>query len=295
MYHELRKRGTRTLVTGAAGFIGRALVRALSQAGHAVIALTRSDGDVTDPATWRPLPAVDHVFHLAARSYVPDSRRDPSGFHHTNVNGTVQAREYCRAHGAHLVFVSAYVYGVPQRLPIREDDPVAPNNPYAQSKVAAEQVCASHAATTDLPVTVVRPFNVFGPGQRREFLIPTILDQVRHGGTIRVKDLAPRRDYVFIDDLVAALIATIENPAGYRVFNIGLGVSYSVREIIDIVQTVAGTGLPVVSDEEARPDEIPEVRADVARARKVLGWTPRYMFAEGIERLLRDAAAAPSK
>ena len=122
-----------------------------------------------------------------------------------------------------------------------------------------------------------------------------ILDQVRHGGTIRVKDLAPRRDYVFIDDLVAALIATIENPAGYRVFNIGLGVSYSVREIIDIVQTVAGTGLPVVSDEEARPDEIPDVRADIARARKALGWTPRYMFAEGIERLLQDAAAAPSK
>jgi GDP-4-dehydro-6-deoxy-D-mannose reductase len=276
----------RTLVTGAAGFIGRALTRALEEAGHEVIALDRRAGDVTEPATWARRAGADHVFHLAARSYVPDSWRDPAGFLHTNATGTARALDYCGAHGAHLVLASAYVYGVPQRLPIHEDDPVAPNNPYAESKVAAERSCAAHAATTGLPVTVVRPFNVFGPGQRAEFLIPTIIDQVRTGRDIRVKDLAPRRDYVFLDDLVTALIRTIDKPTGYRVFNIGSGVSHSVREVIDTIQSAAGTHLPVVSEGEPRANEIPDVRADITRAQTVLGWRPRYSLADGIGRML---------
>jgi GDP-4-dehydro-6-deoxy-D-mannose reductase len=277
----------RTIVTGAAGFIGQALVPALAAAGHAVVPLARTDGDVADAATWERLPAVDHVFHLAALSYVPDSWDDPAGFLATNVGGTTRALDYCRQNGAHLVFVSAYVYGVPQRLPIREDDPAAPNNPYALSKFLAEQVCAFHAAEMKVPVTVVRPFNIFGPGQRPEFLIPTILAHVRRGETIRVKDLTPRRDYLFVDDLVAALLRTIERPHRYRPFNLGSGVSHSVQEIIDIIQAAAGTQLPVVSADAPRANEIPDVRADITCAHEQLGWTPRVTFAEGIARLVQ--------
>jgi nucleoside-diphosphate-sugar epimerase len=273
------------LVTGAAGFIGSALTRALSRAGHDVVTLQRADGDITEKATWARLPAVTHVFHLAARSYVPDSWRDPAAFFHTNVTGAIQALEYCRANGTHLVFASGYVYGLPSRLPIREDDPTAPNNPYALSKYLAEQICAFYAAT-GLPVTVVRPFNIFGPGQRREFLIPTILEQVRTRERIQVKDLTPRRDYLFIDDFVTALMFTIEQPGGHRVLNIGSGISYSVREVIDVIQLAAGTSLPVVGEESPRPNEISETRADITRAQTLLGWSPRYTFAEGIERLL---------
>jgi GDP-4-dehydro-6-deoxy-D-mannose reductase len=279
----------RILVTGAAGFIGRALVPALARAGHDVIALRRSDGDVTEAATWARIPAVDHVFHLAARSFVPESWRDPAGFLHTNVSGTARGLEYSRANGAHFVFVSGYLYGRPMRLPIQEDDPQEPNNPYALSKFLAERVCAFYATSMDLRVTVIRPFNVYGSGQRPEFLIPTILDHIRNGTDIRVKDLAPCRDYVGLDDLVAALLRTIERPGGHRVFNIGSGVSHSVRDIIDVIQAAAGTRLPVVSSEELRPDEIPDVRADITRARTILGWEPRYSLAEGIERLVRAA------
>jgi nucleoside-diphosphate-sugar epimerase len=277
----------RKLVTGAAGFIGRALVKALAAEGHAVDALARSDGDVADAATWARLPAAEHVFHLAASTYVPDSWDDPVGFLAANVGGTARALDYCRRSGAHLVFVSAYVYGAPQRLPIREDDAAAPNNPYALSKFLAEQVCAFYAAQMNVPVTVVRPFNIFGPGQRPAFLIPTILAQVRKGETIRVKDLKPRRDYLFVDDLVAALLRTIERPHGYRLFNLGSGVSHSVQEIIDTVQAAAGTTLPVASEDAQRPNEIPDVRADISRAREQLGWAPRISFAEGIARLIR--------
>ena len=280
------------LVTGAAGFIGRALVPALAVAGHEVLTLGRHDGDVAEPATWTRFGAADHVFHLAARSYVPDSWRDPAGFLHTNATGTARALEYCGAHKAHLILASAYVYGVPRRLPIREDDPVAPNNPYAESKVAAERLSVGHAANTGLPVTVVRPFNVFGPGQRPAFLIPTIIDHVREARDIRIKDLTPRRDYVFLDDLVAALVATMEQPEGSRVFNIGSGVSHSVAEVIDTIQAAAGTRLPVVDEHEPRDNEIPDVRADITRARAVLGWRPRYSLADGIARMLEGGRSA---
>ena len=285
----------KALVTGAGGFLGRALVQALAFVGHEVIALRRSDGDVTEAATWARIPAADHVFHLAARSYVPESWRDPAGFLQTNVNGTARGLAYSEAHSAHFVFVSGYLYGRPMRLPIQEDDRQEPNNPYALSKALAERVCAFYANTMDLSVTVVRPFNVYGSGQRPEFLIPTILDHIRKGTDIRVNDLAPRRDYVSLDDLVAALVRTIEHPGGHRVFNIGSGVSQSVQDIIDIIQAAAGTRLPVVSSEEPRPNEIADVRADITRARTFLGWEPRYSFAEGIERLVRAAGDKKSQ
>ena len=160
------------IVTGASGFIGAALVESLRQSGHDVTALTRDRGDVTTAEYWRSLPKADHLVHLAARSYVPDSWKFPSEFIATNVTGTARAVEYCRGVGAHLVLVSAYVYGVPQRLPVTEDHPVAPNNPYALSKVLAEQACSFHASVTGLPVTIIRPFNIYGPGQQGPFLVP---------------------------------------------------------------------------------------------------------------------------
>jgi nucleoside-diphosphate-sugar epimerase len=222
------------------------------------------------------------VFHLAARTFVPDSWNDPAGYIQTNVTGTARAIEYARASGAQLVFLSAYVYGVPKRLPIREDDAVEPNNPYALSKFLAEQACAH----SGIPVTVLRAFNVFGPGQRSDFLIPGIVKQVLAGETIRVKDLAPRRDYIYLDDLLSALICAMERPRAYWIFNIGSGTSYSVADVIDIIQAAANTTLPIVCEGAPRGHEMPDVRADIARARHFLGWTPRYSFAQGIARLL---------
>lgn len=278
---------TKALITGAGGFIGRPLLRALNVAGVSTLPLTRADGDVAAPETWLHLPAVDHVFHLAGRSYVPDSWQDGAGFMHANVVGTQRALEYCRSHGAKMTFVSAYLYGIPRHLPIGEGDEIRPNNPYALSKHLAEQLCEFYATYHGVAVTVIRPFNVFGPGQRREFLIPEILEQIRIGREIRLKDLEPKRDYVYLNDVVEALVKTLCVGAGYNVINIGSGISYSVREMVDIIQHVAGTDLPVVSDAMVRPQEIPDVRADITRAQELLGWAPHHSFAEGIAKMLQ--------
>jgi GDP-4-dehydro-6-deoxy-D-mannose reductase len=293
MSHELRKRGTRALVTGAGGFLGRSLTAALRAAGHHVTAVSRSDGDVSDPATWTRLPAVDHVFHLAARCRVTESWDEPAAFLQVNVVGTTRALEFCRATGAHLVFASTPVYGRPQRLPVHEDDPAEPNSPYGLSKLLAERACSFCAASMNLPVTVLRIFNLFGPFQSEAFLIPWIVRQALGEKTIRIKDLAPRRDFIFIDDVVAALVGAMADPAGHRVFNIGSGVSYSVQEVIDTIQDLAGTRLPVVSEGTPRPNEILDIYADITRARDVLGWTPAHTLAQGLERVVAAERSAP--
>lgn len=276
------------LVTGANGFIGQALTERLQREGHRVVAVGREQGDIALTDTWNTLPPSMHVFHLAARSYVPDSWQDQAGFMRTNVMGTQNALDYCRRHGARLTFVSAYLYGVPASLPISEEATVAPNNPYALSKHLAEQLCAFHAAHFGQTVTIVRPFNVYGPGQRKEFLIPHILAQLQAGKEIHLQDLAPRRDYVYIDDVIDALVKTMQIEQGHHVLNVGSGISYSVRELVQMIQQVAGTDLPVTSAAAPRQQEMPDVRADISRAAMLIGWAPRHTFAEGMAKLLRE-------
>lgn len=280
------------LVTGAEGFIGRALVARLRAEGPVdVLPLSSRDGDVADAGTWDRLPPARVVIHLAGRSYVPDSWKSGADFLRVNVLGTEHALAYCRRHGAALVLASAYVTGIPTRLPIHEDDPARPSNPYALSKLMAEELCEFASRTGGVSATVLRLFNVYGPGQRREFLIPTIIDQVRQREEVRVLSLAPRRDYVYLADVVEALVRAARPSTGFRRINIGSGVSHSVAEVIATAQAVAGTHLPVVSDAVERPQEIPDTVAGIVRARDLLGWTPRWSLRDGINQIFEGSVS----
>ncbi|MCW5296908.1 NAD(P)-dependent oxidoreductase [Herbaspirillum lusitanum] len=277
------------IVTGASGFIGQALCDRLEQDGLSVMRLTHQQGCVSDAATWNALPRAGTVMHLAGRSYVPQSWQESADFMRVNVVGTEQALAYCRTNDASLVFASAYVYGIPEKLPIRESDRTAPNNPYALSKRLAEQLCEFASNIQGVPTTVLRIFNVFGPKQRAEFLIPSIIDQVLHKKEINVLDLSPRRDYVFVEDVAEAFLKAMKTPNGFRCVNVGSGISYSVQEVIDIVQAVGGKNLPVHSAAVERRQEIPDVRADVTMGQQLLGWQSIVDFRSGIERILLGA------
>ena len=274
----------RVLVTGATGFIGRALVRGLQDAGYEVISLGSRDGDVRQSDTFSRYSGsgVASVIHLAGRSFVPDSWAAPASFLDINVMGTTNALEFCRLEKAGLVFMSAYVYGIPDSLPIPEAAPVRPNNPYAQSKYLAELVCHFYSEQFGVPVTVLRPFNVYGPGQGATFLIPSILRDLRGRQEIEVMDLEPRRDWVYVSDLVSAIMAARDRLAGYNIYNIGSGSSHSVAEVIAIAQKKAGTALPVRSAAKKRPNEIQDVVADIAKAKRDLDWSPSFGLETGM-------------
>jgi GDP-4-dehydro-6-deoxy-D-mannose reductase len=277
------------LVTGATGFIGKPLIKRLQGEGLNVIAIGSAQGDIADPATLRPFENRDvrYVVHLAGRSFVPESWTDPQGFLRTNVLGAFNVLEFCRRANASLTFMSAYLYGVPDRLPITEDAPALPNNPYALSKHLAEEVCRFYAAHFGIAVTVLRPFNVYGPGQPERFLVPSVLRQLLKAKGVEVLDLEPRRDWLYIDDLIDATAAARRGASGYNVYNLGSGVSTSVAELIRVAQEAAGTALPVTSKSAARVNEINDTVADIGKARTALGWSPRITLHEGIRRCLQ--------
>lgn len=277
------------LVTGASGFIGKALVARLKASGHDVVSLDSSSGDIAAPQTLDKLAQVEiaHVFHLAGRTFVPDSWQDPLSFGRTNVLGTINVLEFCRKNNASLTYLSAYIYGHPETLPIAEQSQINPSNPYGLTKRLAEEVCEFYASTYGINITTIRPFNVYGIGQRASFLIPLIIQQALTGSCIVVNDLVPKRDYIYLDDLTSALLVTLDkNSENYEAINIGSGSSLSVKEVIDIVQDIAGTNKEILTKKQSRANELMDVIADISKAKTVLGWKPEHSFREGIEKVI---------
>jgi nucleoside-diphosphate-sugar epimerase len=269
------------LVTGAEGFIGRHLVAALRGAGRPVHTHDRGDGNIAScPLRFED---VRHVFHLAARTFVPDSWKNPRDFYEVNTLGTANVLEFCRRSGASLTLLSSYVYGNPLRLPIAEDHPLRPFNPYAHSKILAEQITAYYQDQFGVRAAVIRPFNIYGPGQATSFLIPTMISQALDPAceAITVADLRPRRDFLYVRDLVSLLIATVDLPAS-AVLNAGSGASTSIGELLQLINDLLPSPKPLVSTCEERPAEVIDVVADISRAKKELNWAPRVVLAEGL-------------
>lgn len=279
--------GESVLVTGASGFIGARLAAALRRRGEPVIEHRLAHGDLAREEL-RVAGDVRHVYHLAARTYVPESWKNPRAFYETNVLGTVAALEFCRARQASITLMSSYVYGRPERLPIAEDHPVQAFNPYSSSKILAEQAAEFYRTAFRVPVAIIRPFNIYGPGQAPHFLIPTLIDQALDPAceAIAVADDRPRRDYLFIDDLIDLLLRQLEHPGATGIYNAGSGNSISVRALAELVMQAAGVRKPVVSRGEERPEEVPDTVADISKARRSFGWAPATDLEQGLRRTL---------
>lgn len=276
------------LVTGSAGFIGRNLVIRLRNKGHSVVEFDLPQGDITNVDLFQQFEGlvIEHVFHLAGKTFVPDSWKNPVGFYQVNVMGTANLLDFCRKSSAKLTYISSYLYGEPEYLPVDEKHPVKSYNPYSQSKIFADSMCQFYARFYNIPITILRPFNAYGPGQSHLFLIPEIIEKVMNPNIkeVEVMDLRPKRDYVFIDDLVDALILSMENSQG--IYNIGSGYSKSVEEIILLVMRYSGIKKPYHSKAITRTNEIFDLYADISKAEKELTWKPKTSFDEGIKQCI---------
>ena len=158
----------RVLVTGSSGFIGKALCNKLENDKVSFYPVNSDAGDIASPITWQGYPSADVVIHLAGCSFVPDSWNKPADFVNTNILGTQNALDYCKRNKSRLIFISAYIYGIPEALPIKESHSINPSNPYALSKHLAEQLCEFAVSSRQVScVTALRLFNVYGAGQKR--------------------------------------------------------------------------------------------------------------------------------
>ncbi|MEU3839325.1 GDP-mannose 4,6-dehydratase [Streptomyces sp. NPDC028635] len=307
--------GRTVLVTGAEGFIGSTLVDLLVSRGARVRALVHYKpyadkghlahhfadphspvetiaGDVRDPG--RVMDAVagcDTVFHLAALIGIPYSYDSPGAYVQTNVVGTENVLEACRRHAVRrMVHTStSEVYGTARTAPIREDHPLQPQSPYSASKIGADMTALSHWHAFELPVTVVRPFNTYGPRQSARAVIPAILSQLHSGARqIRLGSLTPTRDFTYVTDTAAGFLAlaACDRAVGHSV-NLGTGREISVGDLAKALIAASGRDAEVVVDTgRLRPagSEVQRLLSDNSRARDWAGWEPTVPLDEGLRR-----------
>ena len=293
------------LITGAAGFLGSALANYLVAEGHQVrglddlsagnrealspeVLFTR--GDVNDrPKLWTLLQDVDCVYHLAARVSVPESVLYPREYNAVNVGGTVALMEAMRDVGVRrVVFISSgAVYGKQDSQPLREDMPPHPTSPYAVSKLAAEYYVHTIGALWGIETVVLRVFNAYGEGQHlppaHPPVIPYFLYQATHGGTLVIHgDGSQTRDYVYVQDVVRAMVAAATAPEVNRqIINVGSGVETSVAELARLVLNLTGNRAQVIYNPRASAG-VPRMRADLTLAKQKLGYTPSVTLEEGL-------------
>ncbi len=298
------------LITGAAGFLGSALANRLAREGHQVrglddlstgdpqklapdVLFTR--GDVNDrPKLWTLLQEVDCVYHLAARVLVAESILYPREYSATNVGGTVSLMEAMRDVGVRRVVLisSGAVYGDQGEQPLRETAPPDPHSPYAVSKLAAEYYVRTIGDLWGIETVSLRVFNAYGPGQHlppsHPPVIPNFLRQAVRNGTLVVHgDGSQTRDYVFVDDVVDAMVAAATAPSvGRRVVNIGSGTETSVRELVSLVMKITGSKAEVIYNPRTDPG-VSRMCADLTLAREKLGYRPRFSLAEGLHFTLK--------
>ena len=274
-------------ITGHRGDIGSLLKDRLELKGYQVVVqnnpqLRLEDGNYFDDI---PNPEkIDVLYHLAAKTFVPLSWDKPDEFIKSNVLGTSKVLEFCRKYNIKLIYISSYAYGIPQYLPIDENHSVLSVNPYALSKNMAEELCVFYGKNYNLKYNIIRPFNIFGSLKNKALLVPEIIEQINHKDAIKVKDLTPKRDYLFIDDAIDFFITSI-NKFTNDIYNLGSGQSYSVKQIVDTCQKVWGTQLPVISSDTVRKNEIPETKASINKAKNVFGWEPKYNLLTGLKLL----------
>jgi len=303
----------RYLVTGAAGFIGshlverlvregaqvRALVHYSSRSGHGTLDLLPDDirasvdviaGDVTDATCVHDAVAgCDVVLHLAAIISIPHSYRAVEQCLAANAAGAMRVLEACRRHGVRrLVHTStSEVYGSARVVPMSEDHPIAPQSPYAATKVAADALVMAMHRSHGVPAVIVRPFNTYGPRQSTRAVLAAIIAQLVSGADeLQLGDLRPTRDFVHVDDTVTGFLAAAraEGAVG-GVFNLATGREISIGDAARLAMRVVGREVPIRQvAARARPEasEVVRLCGDAAAARQTLGWTPTVAFEEGL-------------
>ena len=306
----------RVLLTGAAGFIGSTLARALLARGDEVVGLDNFDpfydrivkernlrdlsryerfsvhaGDVLDGSLLdRLLDGVDRVVHLAALAGVRPSLEAPSRYMRVNVEGTTEVLEACRRAniGNLVVASSSSVYGVRSTAPFYEDDPCdRPASPYAASKRATEHICATYHHLYETGVTCLRYFTVYGPRQRPEMAIHKFVRLALAGEAVPMfGDGASGRDYTYIDDIVDGTLAALDRQDGdFHVYNLGGAQPVLLRDLLDAIGEALGRKLRI----DQRPwqaGDIPLTSADVSRAADELDYQPKVPLAVGLRRFV---------
>lgn len=303
----------KVLVTGADGFIGSHLVEGLLEKGYDVKAFTMYNsfntwgwldtlpkekldqievfcGDIRDPNGVREaMKGVDGVFHLAALIAIPFSYHSPDSYVDTNIKGTLNVLQAARGSEPEKILITSTseVYGTAKYVPIDEKHPFQGQSPYSATKIGADRLAESFYRSFNLPVSIVRPFNTYGPRQSARAVIPTIISQLLSGKEeIKLGSLTPTRDFNYVKDTVAGFIAIAESEktVGEEI-NIATQKEISIGELVQVIIEQINPGARVICDEDRlRPakSEVNRLLGSNEKIRKLTDWAPKYTFEQGI-------------
>ncbi len=278
------------LITGSSGFIGKNLCQTLKKLKYEILELDTSDGQIFNQSYFHQYENenISRLVHLAAQVHSTKSWNNNYLFYQTNYIGTLNALNFCLKKKIPITYFSTYVYGNQNILPIPETANTEPLNPYTHSKLAAEDLCCFYSKVHKIPVTIVRPFNVYGQGQDKNFIISSIVHQALNGRLISIGATYLKRDFIYIDDLINAVIKTFKQNELFNIYNIGSGVSYSIREVINIVQEILKIKFDIVSNKKIRKFEINDTVADISKISKEFDWKPKFSLREGLKIMLNS-------
>jgi dTDP-glucose 4,6-dehydratase len=310
------------LLTGAGGFIGSHLSEELVRRNYCVRALVHYDsmnshgwldslppeirtqldvfaGDIRDPNGVRTaMKGCDAVFHLAALIAIPYSYHSPDTYVETNIRGTLNILQAARDLGVARVLhtSTSEVYGTAQFVPITEDHRLQAQSPYSASKIGADQLALSFERSFGTPVTVVRPFNTYGPRQSARAVIPTIITQIAAGRrVVKLGSIHPTRDFNYVADTVDGFIAALQTGNGIgEEINIGSGFEISIGDTARLIAELMDAKIEIEQDDvRVRPErsEVDRLWASNAKAQKLLGWSPRFAGLGGLRKGLEQTIA----
>jgi len=306
------------LITGSDGFIGSHLTEALVRMGCDVKAVVYYNsfnswgwldespeeikkeldvfaGDVRDPyGMKKAMQGCDIVFHLAALIAIPYSYHSPNTYVDTNIKGTLNILQAARELGVEKVIhtSTSEVYGTARYVPIDEEHPLQGQSPYSATKIGADQIALSFYRSFNTPVSVIRPFNTYGPRQSARAVIPTIITQIAAGQReLRLGSLHPTRDFSYINDTVKGFIAVAESEKSVgEVINIGSNYEVSIGDLVQTITDIMKADIEIKTDDNRiRPEksEVERLWADNKKAAQLTGWQPEYAGMEGLKRGLQ--------
>jgi len=303
------------LITGADGFIGSHLTEMLVAKGYNVKALSQYNsfnnwgwleiinyknnieivsGDIRDPNFCKSITKdVDMIFHLAALIAIPFSYVAPDSYVETNIKGTLNICQAAKENGVSRIIhtSTSEVYGTAKYVPIDEQHPLQPQSPYSATKIAADAMVMSFHNSFDLPVTIARPFNTYGPRQSARAIIPTIITQIATGKKeIKLGDTSPTRDFNYVEDCCRAFImlAESEKTIGETV-NIGSNSEISISDTLKLIKEIMSSDVSFVNDKQRnRPkkSEVFRLWCDNKKINELVGYKPQINIQDGLKKTI---------
>lgn len=287
----------KALVTGSEGFIGTHLVAHLKRLGYRVFSTDildkKADGyykaDIRVEDELKVLPKdVDCVIHLASVSFLPQADHAPEKAHDINVLGTSNVLKYfLKTSAQKFIFASsAKVYGSPQKNPVGEDHRIKPLETYGRTKAECERLIAEAGDGSDRAFSILRQFNIYGPGQSSRFFIPKVLESLGCGRHLSLGNLDIERDFLYVKDLCRVYDAVLsEEGAGVNVYNVGSGTPTHLADIISEIETISGKSVDFEVDDMLQRDEEKSIWADISKIRRV-GFAPETDLRTGLSQMM---------